>query len=167
MAIATDGCNVIGRHNFLVQKLEGKIVSLVSVHCHAHRCASASYYTAADLYSMVYELRKHFKAIMEVLCCFTVAIGLLAMPQTTMKTKGRQLQRVRKTRWLSSEATVRVGSENLAIWAAPKLSEDKYDAMCVVLLRLVKTKKFNMVPSYCQHDTTSDRTEQSFSGGMI
>ena len=57
-AIATDGCNVIGRHNFLAQKLEAKIVSLVSVHCHAHRCASACYYTAADLYSMVYEAAK-------------------------------------------------------------------------------------------------------------
>jgi len=41
MAIATDGCNVIGRHNFLAQKLEAKIVSLVIVHCHAHRLASA------------------------------------------------------------------------------------------------------------------------------
>ena len=46
------------------------------MHCHAHRCASASYNTAADLYSMVYELRQHFKAIMEVLYCFAAAIGL-------------------------------------------------------------------------------------------
>ena len=36
MAIATDGCNVIGRHNFLAQKLEAEIVSLVSAHCRAH-----------------------------------------------------------------------------------------------------------------------------------
>jgi len=43
VAIVTDGCNVIGRHNFLAQKLEAKHVSLVSVHCHAHRFASASY----------------------------------------------------------------------------------------------------------------------------
>jgi len=44
VAIATDGCNVIGRHNFLSQKLEAKIVSLVPVHGHAHRFPSASYY---------------------------------------------------------------------------------------------------------------------------
>ena len=37
MAVATDGCNVIGRHNFLAQKLEATILSLVSVHSHAHR----------------------------------------------------------------------------------------------------------------------------------
>jgi len=29
------------------------IVSLVSVRCHGHRLASASYYLAVDLYSMV------------------------------------------------------------------------------------------------------------------
>jgi len=46
------------RHNFLAQKLEAKIVHLVSVHCHAHRFTLASYYTAADLYSMVYETAK-------------------------------------------------------------------------------------------------------------
>jgi len=44
--------------NFLAQKLEAKIVSLVSVHCHAHRLVSACYYPAADLYSMVYETAK-------------------------------------------------------------------------------------------------------------
>jgi len=38
--------------------LEAKIVSLVSVHCHGHRLASASYYTVADLYSTVYETAK-------------------------------------------------------------------------------------------------------------
>ena len=32
VAIATDGCNVIGRPNFLSQKLEAKILSLISVH---------------------------------------------------------------------------------------------------------------------------------------
>jgi len=58
VAIATDGYNVIGRYIFLAQKLEAKIVSLVSVHCHEHRLASASYNTAADLYSMVYETAK-------------------------------------------------------------------------------------------------------------
>jgi len=45
----------MGRHNFAAQKLEAKILSLVSVYSHAHRFASASCYTAAYLYSMVYE----------------------------------------------------------------------------------------------------------------
>jgi len=58
VAYAKDGCNVIGRHNFLAQKLEVKYVSLVSVHCHVHRHAFAFYYAAADLYSMVYETAK-------------------------------------------------------------------------------------------------------------
>jgi len=48
----------IGRHCFLAQKLEGKIVSVVSVHCIAHRVASACFYAAADLYSMVCENAK-------------------------------------------------------------------------------------------------------------
>jgi len=45
---------------------------------------------------------------------------------------------------------IRVRGEILAIWAALKqLSEDKNDA--VVLLRLMKTKKFNMVLTFSQH----------------
>ena len=76
----------------------------------------------------------------------------LAMHQTTMKTKGPQLQRACKARWLSSEATVRAWSEILAIWAALKqLSENKNHAICIVLLRLMKRKNINMVLSFCQH----------------
>ena len=67
-------------------------------------------------------------------------------------TKSRQLQHTFKTSWLSSEAAVRAKSEILAIWAALKqLSEDKNHAMCVVLLRLMKTKNFNMLLPFCQH----------------
>ena len=99
---------------------------------------------------------------MEVLYCFTDAIGLPAvMHQTTMKAEGRQLQRACKTiRWLSSEATVRARSEILAIWAElNQLSENKNDTMCVILLRLLKTKNFNMVLCFCQHcNHTYDRT---------
>jgi len=58
VAIATDVCNFIGPHNFLARKLEAKIVSMVSVHCQAHRFALASYHTVADLYSMVYQTAK-------------------------------------------------------------------------------------------------------------
>jgi len=71
------------------------------------RTASASCYTAADLDCMDTKLRKHFNAIVEVFYCFTVSIGSLAMYQNTMKTKGRQLHRACKTKWLSSEATMR------------------------------------------------------------
>ena len=50
--------------------------------------------------------------------------------------------------------------EILAIWAALKpLSENKNDALCVVLLRLLKTKKFDMVLSFCQHCHLNHRTE--------
>jgi len=55
-------------------------------------------------------------------------------------------------RLLSSEATVRARSESLSILAALKqLSENINDAMCVVLLRLLNTKKINMMLSYFQH----------------
>jgi len=89
---------------------------------------------------------------MEVFYCFTVAIGLTRDASNyCTRTTGRQLQRAFKTRWLSSEAAVRIRSEILAIWAVLKLSEDKNDAMCVVLLRLMKTKNLNMLLSFCQH----------------
>jgi len=98
------------------------------------------------------KLRKHFDAIMEVLYCFTVAVGLLGdASDHTMKTKGRQLQRACKTRCLLREAVVRARSDILGVWAALKQrSENKNNAMCVVLLRLMKTKNFNVVLSFCQ-----------------
>ena len=78
MAIATDGCNVIGRHIFLKQKLEAKIVSLVSVHCHTMRTASLRPLTILPQICTVWctKLRQHFNAVMEVFYCFTDAIGL-------------------------------------------------------------------------------------------
>jgi len=77
VAIAADGCNVIGRHNFLMQKLEAKIVSLVSVHYHAHHFTPASITILPQICTVwCTKLQKHFNAIMEVFYCFTVAIGL-------------------------------------------------------------------------------------------
>jgi len=90
---------------------------------------------------------------MQLWKCFTVSPLRSACLATkiTMKTKGPQLQRACKPRWLSSEATVRARSEILAIWAALKqLSENKNDAMCLVLLRLMKTKTINVILSFCQ-----------------
>ena len=47
---------------------------------------------------------------------------------------------------------MRARSESLSILAALKqLSENINDAICVVLLRLLNTKKFNMMLSYFQH----------------
>jgi len=53
---------------------------------------------------------------MEVLYCFTIAIGLPGdASDYTMKTKGRQLQRVCKTRRLLRETTVRAKSDILRV----------------------------------------------------
>jgi len=76
VAIATDGCNAIGRHNFLAQKLEAKIVSLGSVHCHAHRFGFLLYCHRFVQYG-VRNCESTFNAIMKGSYCFTVAIGLL------------------------------------------------------------------------------------------
>ena len=118
-----------GRHNSLAQKLEAEIVRMVYVHCHAHSLASACFCTAANLYSV----RKCESTLMQLWKCSTVSplrSACLAMHQTTMKTKDRQLQRACRTRWLSSEATVRARSEILAVWAALKpLWETKNDAV--------------------------------------
>jgi len=69
---------------------------------------------------------------MEVLYCFTVAIGLPGDASGYHEDKCRQLQRACKTRWLLSEATVRARSEVLGVWAALKqLSKSINGAMCV------------------------------------
>jgi len=56
---------------------------------------------------------------MEVLYCFTVAIGLLGDQTATMKAKGRQSCSAHaKQGWLWSEGTVSASGEILGIWAA-------------------------------------------------
>ena len=98
------------------------------------------------------KLRKHENVIMKILYCFTVVIGLPGDASDYNEDKRSAVAASMQKRWLSSEATVRARSEILAIWAALKhLSENKDEAMCVVLLRLVKSKKFIMVLSICQH----------------
>jgi len=150
----------------MAQKLEAKIVSLVYMHCHSHSFASASCYSAAALYSVVHEIAKALSCIMEVFSCFTFAIDF--MHQTTMKTKGLQLQRACKTRWVSNEATVRTRSAILSIWAALKqLSENNNDAMCIVLLRLIKQKISTWRFLFVNIGTSPDKTEQSYSSRMF
>jgi len=77
MATAADDCNVAGPHNFLAQKLEAKIVSLVPAHCRM-RTASLLPVTILSQICTIWctKLRKHFNAIMDVLYCFTVVIDL-------------------------------------------------------------------------------------------
>jgi len=88
---------------------------------------------------------------MEVYYCFTDAIGLPGDASDYNEDKKSVVAERMQKRWLSSKATVRVGSEIVAIWAALKQrSENRNDAMCVVLLRLIKTKNFNMPLSFCQ-----------------
>jgi len=66
----------IDRHNFLAQKVEAKIVSLVTVH--VIRTASLRPLTILQQIFTVWctKLRKHFNAIVEVFYCFIIAIGL-------------------------------------------------------------------------------------------
>ena len=90
MVIATAAA-MIGRHNSLSQKLEAKIIRMVSLHCHAHRLASPCCCTAADLYSMVDATAKALlNALMKVFYCFTVAVGLLSDASNYKVTAGIQ-----------------------------------------------------------------------------
>jgi len=137
---------MIGRHNSLAQKLEAEIIRMASLRCHAHRLASACCYTAADLYSTEDETAKALS--MHLWKSFIVSrlrSACLAMHQTT------KLQRVFKTKYLSSEANVRARSEILAVWAALKQLGETKNAKNIVLLRLVNTKYFIMVLSFYQH----------------
>jgi len=91
VATATDGCNVIGRHNFLAQKLEAKIVSLVSVHSHAYRFGLLLYCRR-----FVHGVRNCASILMQLWKRFTVSpfqSACLAMHQITIKT------RVARSKW--------------------------------------------------------------------
>ena len=74
------------------------------------RSGRALYYTAAGLYSRLWctKLRKHFNAIMEVLYCFTVAIGLPGDATDYNEDKSGQLQRIQ-----NKVVVVRGNSETL------------------------------------------------------
>jgi len=88
-----------------VQNLEAKTVSMVSMHCQAHRLASACYYTAADLCSTLYEITK-------AIFCFSVEIGL---PDDASEYEDRRsaVAAGMQAKWLLSETTVRARSEIL------------------------------------------------------
>ena len=92
-----------------MKKLEAKILSLESVHRHAHRFASALITILPQICTVwCTKLRKHFNAIMEVFYCFTVAIGLPgdASDYNEDKRPAVATHMENKVR-LSSEATVK------------------------------------------------------------
>ena len=139
---------------WLLQQMDA-FASQVSVHCRGHRLAPASYYTSADMYRTVYKTAKTLQkstAITEVFYCFTDAIGLPGDASNYKDKRSAVATRIQNKCGCRVRQSVRIRSEILAIWAALKqLSEDKNDAMCVVLLRLAKKKKFSMLPSFCQN----------------
>jgi len=75
MAIATEGYNVNRPTQFSVAEVESENCKFgtVSVHCHAHRFASAASYR---LLPQICTVRRTKNVIMKVFYCFTVAIGL-------------------------------------------------------------------------------------------
>ena len=147
VATGTDGAAaMIVRHSSLAQKLKAEIVTMVCMHCHVHRLALSCCYTA-DLYAV----RKCESTLLQIWKCFAASplrSACLAMHQTSMKTRkvgdcsahvnqgGFRVRQLRVTR-----------STNLIIIsvALKQLPEMKYDAMCIDLLRLMKTKDFIVV----------------------
>jgi len=75
-AISTNGCNVIGRQ-FSGVDFGSEILIMVGNLCIVMRTVSLRPVTILPQIcrGLCTKLRKHLNAIMEVLCCFTVAIG--------------------------------------------------------------------------------------------
>ena len=158
VAIATDGCNVIDRRFGIC----------------AFSCAPLRFGLLLYRRRFVqYGVRNCESTLMQLWKCFTVSAlrsACLAMHQTTMKTKGWQLQRACKTSLLSSEATVRARSEILAIWAAAalkQLTEDKKMQCALFYCNLSKQKFSAWCLPFVNIGTSPNRTEQNVSGGMF
>jgi len=89
---------------------------------------------------MVYETAKALQCNLRSACCFDVAIGLPGDVSNYNEDK-RWAVAARMQNKAVVETTVKARSEILAICATLKqMSENKYDAMSVVLLLLIKTK---------------------------
>jgi len=118
-----------------------------------------------------YGVRNCESTLMQLWKCFPVSplrSACLPMHQTTMKTKGRQLQRACKTRWLSSESTVRARSGILAIW--PHWSscwKIKMMQCALFYCDVWKQKISTWCFPFVNIGTSPDRTEQSLSGGIF
>jgi len=138
VAPATDGCNVIGRHILLAQKSDAKIVSLESVHCHAHRLASVSYYRRLVQWVWGTKLRKHFNAIMEMFCCFTVTIDLPGGASDN-EDKRSEVAALMQNKVFVEQGNSESWNRDCDFWAALKqLTGNDNDAMSVVLLQPIK-----------------------------
>ena len=142
MAIATDGCNVTDRHNFLAQKLDAKIVRMVSVHCHEHRLVSACYYVAADMYSLVYETAKalscNYRSVLMFHRCGRLPWRCIRLQwrQKACSCSAHAKQGVCRVRqwWKQGVRFWPFGPH----WR--RCQKIKMMAMCVALRRLMKTK---------------------------
>jgi len=151
VTIATDGCHDLGRNDFLAQKLEAIIISLVSVHCHVHRFS----HLLPCRRFVQYETRNCERTSMQLWKCFTVSpfrSACLTMLQTTMMTIHRQLQCACKQGGCREMQQRELGVRFSLFgphWIKPR-SKNKNDATCVVPLRLTKTK-FQHGASFCQH----------------
>jgi len=129
--------------NFLSQKLEAKIVSLVFVHCHAHRFGLS----LCCRRFVQYGVRNCESTLMQLWKCFTVSplrSACLPMHQTTMKTKDRQLQCACKTRWLSRVATVRAMGVRFWLFGPHWISCQKIKMMQCGLKLIAKSLIVNL-----------------------
>ena len=157
--VAADGCNVIGRHNFLAQKLEANIVCLVSVHCHTHRLASACYYSILPQICTVWctKLQKLFNAI----------IGLPGDASDYNEDK-------------RSAVAARMQNKVLVEWGNSESKEWDFDSLgCIeavvrkykwwrhCFITTCEKKNFLWYFPFAKVGTSPDGTEQSFSGGMF
>ena len=168
VAIATDGCNVIGRNNFLAQKLEAKIVRMVSMHCQAHRLVSAFYYAAADLYSMVYETAKelscNYGSVLLFHRCDRLSWRCVRLQWRQKSAVAARMQNKLAVEWGNSESKVWA-----AVWAALKqISENKNDGNVRCLSAIYENKKNSKwYFPFANIATSPDRAQQSFLGGMF
>jgi hypothetical protein len=146
VAIACDGAAaMLGRNNGMAKQLQDEVVSMISVHCHAHRLALA----AGDVMDVpqlktIKTAERLLIQMWKFFACSAVRTAKLAELQAIHETKQRTLQRTCRTRWLSCEAAVTAGlSEIVAVWdCLAHFANEKDDAVAVGILSKIKSKDF-------------------------
>ena len=157
--------------------MERKIVSLLPVHGHAHRFASASYYTAADLYSMLYETAKALS------CNYGNVLLFYRFDQLAWRCIRLQwsirLQYNEDYKFGSSSGSAhpkqggcRVRQQwdlGVRFWVYGQhlSSGQKIKMMQCALSYCVKAKNFNRLFSFCQPWDLPWQNRVKFSGGMF
>ena len=97
------------------------------------------------------KLRKHLNAIAKVFYCFTVVIGL---PGDVSDYNDDKRSAVAAR--MQNKVVVKWGNSERQEWDFGYMGRTEAavkninDAMCIALLRLMKTKNFNVVFSFCQ-----------------